>query len=403
MQDLSEDELMAVEKEHIVQTYKRLPVTLVRGDGTKVWDADGKEYLDFLGAIAVIGLGHAHPAVVEAVERQAKTLMMVSNYFYTVPQVKLAALLSEVSGMDRAFFCNSGAEAVEGCIKLARKWGKEKRDGAYEIIVAEGGFHGRTLAAISAGSNEKYRAPFTPLVEGFVRVPYNDVDAVKQATTPKTVAVMVEPIQGEGGVNVPGDDYLPALRRWCDETGILLILDEVQTGMGRTGKMFAYQHAGIEPDVMSLAKALGNGFPIGAFLTKEHCAALSYGEHGTTFGGSPLACEVGYSVLKYMLENDIVEQGAKRGEYLERKLHSLADRHANVKEIRGKGLILAIELDRPVADDAVRLALEEGLIVNNVQPSTIRLVPPLTLSEDEIDRAVDVLDSVLAKLGTTSD
>lgn len=402
MQDISEQELVAMEKEHVVQTYKRLPVTLVRGEGTKVWDADGKEYLDFLGAIAVIGLGHSHPAVVEAIERQAKTLMMVSNYFYTVPQTRLAELLCEVSGMDRAFFCNSGAEAVEGCIKLARKWGKEKRDGAYEIIVAEGAFHGRTLGTISAGWNEKYRAPFTPLAEGFARVPFNDVEAVKAATNPNTVAVMVEPIQGEGGVNVPDDGYLAALRKWCDEAGILLILDEVQTGVGRTGKMFAYQHFGIEPDVLAVAKALGNGFPIGAFLTKEHCAALAYGEHGTTFGGSPLACEAGYAVVKYMVENDVVEDGARKGEYLARKLHSLADRHAIVTEIRGRGLMLAIELDRPVADEAVRLGLEGGLIVNNVQPSTIRLVPPLTLSEAEIDRAVEILDGVLTALDNES-
>lgn len=403
MQEISEQELVALEKERVVQTYKRLPVTLVRGEGTKVWDANGKEYLDFLGAIAVIGLGHSHPAVVEAITRQAQTLMMVSNYFYTVPQTKLAELLCEVSGMDRAFFCNSGAEAVEGCIKLARKWGKEKRDGAYEIIVTEGGFHGRTLGTISAGSNEKYRAPFTPLAEGFTRVPYNDIEAVKAATTPNTVAVMVEPIQGEGGVNVPDDGYLPALRKWCDEAGILLILDEVQTGVGRTGKMFAYQHFGIEPDVMAVAKALGNGFPIGAFLTKEHCAALAYGEHGTTFGGSPLACEVGRAVLTYMVENDVVEAAARKGEYLARKLHSLADRHAIVTEIRGRGLMQAIELDKPVADEAVRLGLELGLIVNNVQPSTIRLVPPLTLTEAEIDEAVEILDGVLSKLdGATS-
>jgi acetylornithine/N-succinyldiaminopimelate aminotransferase len=403
MQEISEQELVAIERERVVQTYKRLPVTLVRGEGTKVWDVDGKEYLDFLGAIAVIGLGHSHPAVVEAIERQAKTLMMVSNYFYTVPQTKLAELLCEVSGMDQAFFCNSGAEAVEGCIKLARKWGKEKRDGAYEIIVAEGAFHGRTLGTISAGWNEKYRAPFTPLAEGFARVPYNDVEAVKAATKANTVAVMVEPIQGEGGVNVPDEGYLPALRKWCDEAGILLILDEVQTGVGRTGKMFTYQHFGIEPDVLAVAKALGNGFPIGAFLTKEHCAALAYGEHGTTFGGSPLACAVGYAVVKYMVENDVVEEAARKGEYLVGKLHSLADRHAIVTEIRGRGLMQAIELDKPVADEAVRLGLEAGLIVNNVQPSTIRLVPPLTLSEAEIDQAVEILDGVLAKLDGESE
>jgi predicted acetylornithine/succinylornithine family transaminase len=398
LEPIAEQHIVALDKEYVIQTHKRLPVTLVRGEGTKVWDANGKEYLDFLAGIAVVSLGHCHPAVVEAIERQAKTLMLTSNFFYNVPQTKLAEILCEASGMDRAFFCNSGAEAVEGCIKLARKWGKEKRGGASDIIVAEGAFHGRTITAVTAGGTEKYRAPLTPLPEGSVRVPFDDIEAIKQATTANTAAVLVEPVQGEAGVIVPSDDYLPAVRRWCDEAGILMILDEVQSGMGRTGKMCAFQHYDVEPDVISVAKGLGNGFPIGAFLAKDHCAVLGFGEHGTTFGGGPLACEVGYTVTKYMLDHDIPRQTASRGAYMERKLQSLADRHEHVSEVRGKGLFWAIELDQQVSEEIIRKCLEAGLIVNNVKPNAVRMVPPLTVSEDEIDQAVAILDGVLAGL-----
>lgn len=386
-----------LEEKYFLPTSKRLPVTLVKGKGAKVWDTQAREYLDFVAGIAAVSLGHCHPQVVAAIERQARKLMHVSNYYYTIPQIKLAQLLCQNSGLDKVFFCNSGAEAVEGCIKLARKWGKEKRDGAYEIIVAEDAFHGRTIATVTAAGNEKYRAPFTPLLEGFVRVPFNDVKAIKKATTEKTAAVLLEPLQGEGGVNVPSDDYLPRVREWCDEAGILLLLDEVQTGVGRTGKLFAYQHYGIEPDAMALAKALGSGFPIGVFLAKDHCAVLGPGEHGTTFGGNPLACEVGYTVLKHILDHDIPAQAAQKGEHMERRLRSLADRHPIVTEVRGKGLIWAVELDRPVAEEAVALCLEAGLLVNNVKPTAVRFIPPLTVSEAEIDQAIDILDSVLAR------
>ncbi len=387
-----------IEHEYYLQTAKRLPVVLERGEGTVVWDSDGKQYLDFVGGIAVTSLGHANPIIVEALTRQAQKLITVSNLYYTVPQLKLAKLLCESSGMDKAFFCNSGAEAVEGLIKLARKWGKEKRDGAYEIIVAEDAFHGRTLATVAASANERYRAPFTPLPEGFVRVPYNDVEAIKAATTGKTVAVLLEPLQGEGGVNIPDDGYLPAVRRWCDEAGILLLLDEVQTGAGRTGKLFCFQHYGIEPDALAVAKALAGGVPIGAFLTKDSAALLGPGEHGTTFGGNALACEVGYSVLKYMIDNDLPAQVTKRGEHLERRLISLADRQPMVTEVRGKGLIWAIELDRPASEAAVGRCLKEGLLVNGVKPTALRFVPPFTVSEEELDRAVDIVERVLGEI-----
>ena len=387
-----------LEARYFLPTSKRLPITIVRGEGSCVWDEEGREYLDFVAGIAVLSLGHCHPEIVKTITRQALELIHVSNYYYTIPQVQLAQLLCENTGMDKVFFCNTGAEAVEGCIKLARKWGKEKRNGAYEIIVAEGAFHGRTLAAVTATATEKYRAPFTPLVEGFVRVPFNDVDAIKRATTGQTVAVMLEPIQGEGGVNLPADDYLPKVRAWCDEAGILLILDEVQTGVGRTGGLFAHQLYGIEPDAMAVAKGLGGGVPIGVFLSKDHCAVLGPGEHGTTFGGNPLATAVGYTVLKYIIDNDIPGQVTRKGQHLERRLHSLADRHPIVTEIRGKGLLWAMEFDRDVAEEAVRLCLEEGLLANNVKPTALRLMPPLTVSEEELDRAVEIIDSVLTRI-----
>ena len=387
-----------LESRYFFPVGKRLPVTLVRGEGSRVWDEDGREYLDCVAGIAAVSLGHCHPAVVKAVQEQAASLMHVSNYYYTVPQVKLAQLLCEHTAMDKVFFCNSGAEAVEGCIKLARKWGKEKRDGAFEIIVAENAFHGRTLAAVTATATERYRAPFTPLVEGFVRVPFNDMEAIKGATSGKTAAVLLEPIQGEGGVNLPDDDFFPQLRAWCDEAGILLMVDEVQSGVGRVGKLFAHQLYGIEVDVMAVAKGLGGGFPIGAFLAKEHCAVLSLGDHGTTFGGNPLATHVAYTVLKHIIENDLPSQVAKKGEHLERRLRSLADRHPMIKEVRGKGLLWAIELDREAAEEAVRLCLEEGLLANNVKPTALRLMPPLTVTEEELDRAVDIVDRVLSRI-----
>ena len=387
-----------LESRYFFPVGKRLPVTLVRGEGSRVWDEDGREYLDCVAGIAAVSLGHSHPDVVKAVQEQAASLMHVSNYYYTVPQIKLAQLLCEHTGMDKVFFCNSGAEAVEGCIKLARKWGKEKRDGAFEIIVAENAFHGRTLAAVTATATEKYRAPFTPLVEGFVRVPFNDVEAIKRATTGNTAAVLLEPIQGEGGVNLPDDDYFPQLRAWCDEADILLMVDEVQSGVGRTGALFAYQLYGIEVDAMAVAKGLGSGFPIGAFLANERCAVLGLGDHGTTFGGNPLATHVGYTVLKYVIENDLPAQVARKGEYLERRLHSLADRHPMVKEVRGKGLLWAIELDRAAAEEAVLLCLEEGLLANNVKPTALRLMPPLTITEEELDRAVEIVERVLGRI-----
>jgi len=387
-----------LEKRYFFATGKRQPVTLVRGQGVRVWDDQGREYLDFVAGIASVSLGHCHPAVVSALAEQAGVLAHVSNLVYSIPQLRLAQLLVENSCLDRVFFCNSGAEAIEGAIKLARKWGKEKREGAYEIICTDSAFHGRTLATVTASGTDKYKLPFAPLPPGFVHVPYNDVEAIRKATGAKTCAVLLEPIQGEGGVNVPSDDYLRRVRAWCDEAGILLILDEIQTGIGRTGSLFAYQQCAAEPDIMALAKGLAGGLPIGAFLAKEHCAVFVPGDHGSTFGGNPLCTHVGYSVLKYVIDNDIPGQVAKRGQHLERRLRSLADRHPIVTDVRGRGLLWAIELDGELAEQAVGLCLGEGLIVNNVKPTALRLMPPLVVSEEELDRAVEIIDRVLAKL-----
>jgi predicted acetylornithine/succinylornithine family transaminase len=381
------------------QTGRRAPVTFVRGAGTRVWDTDGKEYLDFVAGIAVVSLGHAHPVLVEAIKRQAEQLIHISNLFYSVPQVQLAELLVQVSCLDRVYFQNSGAEALEACIKLARKWGHEKKDGAFEIVSAQGGFHGRTLAAVNASGTPRYKEPFG-LLPGFINVPFNDVQAIKDATTPKTCAVLLEPIQGEGGVNIPDDDYLKRVRAWCDEQNILLILDEVQTGIARTGTMFAYEQYGVCPDIMALAKGLAGGVPIGAILAKEEIAALFVpGDHGSTFSGNPLATAAGYAVLKYIVDNNLAEQVQQRGEYLQAKLHSLEDRHGTISEVRGSGLLGAVQFDEDIAEQVAREALGEGLLLNNLRPNVLRIAPPLTVSEAEIDEAVERLERVLVKIG----
>ncbi len=389
---------MELEHRYYFPLIKRLPLTLVRGEGTHVYDESGREYLDFVAGIASVSLGHCHPAVVQAIEEQARRLMQPSNFYYNIPQSQFAEALCKASGFDRVFFANSGTEAVEGALKLARKWGKVKRDGAYEVIVAENAFHGRTFGALTATGNEKYRQPFTPLLDGFVRAPFNDLTAIKEATTSRTAAVLLEPIQGEAGVVVPADDYLPSLRAWCDEAGILLIFDEVQTGMGRCGALFAHQLYGVKPDVMALAKGLGGGFPVGAFLAQESCAVFGPTEHASTFGGNPLACHVGHAVLQYMLEHDLPAQAARKGNFLLRRLYVLADRYPIIEEVRGKGLLWAVQLKREVAEQAVQLALDRGLLINNVRPNTLRLMPPLTVSEEEIEQALAIVEGVLADI-----
>jgi len=392
---------IAEERRYLFQNYGRQPIVIERGEGTRVWDTEGREYLDFVGGLAVTSLGHAHPVLTEAVAKQASTLIHMSNLFYTTPMIELAKLLVEHSCLDRAFFCNSGTEAVEAAVKLARRWGHDKRNGAFEIIATEGGFHGRTMGALAATGTARYREPFEPLSPGFHHVPWDDIRAIRAATTERTVAVLLEPIQGEGGVNVPSPGYLKAVREWCTERGILLILDEVQTGIGRTGTLFAYEQEGIEPDILTLAKGLAGGVPIGAVLAREEIAAhFVPGDHGTTFGGNPLAAAAGKAVLEYVIKQDLPGRARQASERLVARLRSLEDRFPIVTEVRGRGLLLAIGLDRDAAAEVVAACRERGLLVNNVRPDAIRLMPPLTVSDDEIDRACDILEDALASLTT---
>ena len=388
-----------VESRVFMTTGKRLPVVMVRGEGSRLYDEDGKAYLDFFGATAVTSLGHSHPVVVDALNDQARTLIITSNLMYTIPQLQLGELLVELSGLDRVYFANSGAEANEAAIKLARKWGLEQRDGAFEVICALDGFHGRTLATITASGTERYKAPFKPLPEGFVHVPYNDIEAIKRATSDRTCAVLLEPIQGEGGVIVPHDEYLPAVRRWCDEQKLLLVLDEVQTGIGRCGAMFACQLWGVEPDIMTLAKGIASGVPLAAVLAKEHCAVFTPGDHGSTYGGNPLATRVGYEVVRFVKEQNIPAKVALDAEYIEQRLHSMEDRLDIVTGARGKGLLWAIALSREAAQDVVMKCLERGLIVNNVRADAVRICPALTVSREELDEGLAILETVLAEVG----
>ena len=387
-----------LEHKYLMNTFKRSPLTLVRGEGARVWDDRGKEYLDFVGGWAVNVLGHSHPEIVNAVWEQARTLIHTSNQFYTVPQIRLAELLIGNSCFDKVFFCNSGAEANEGAVKLARRYGRLHLDGAYEVITAMSSFHGRTLAMVAATGQPKFQEPYTPLPEGFINVEYDNVEAIKRATVKKTCAVMLEAIQGEGGVNVPDGNYLKEVRSWCDEQGILLILDEIQTGMGRTGTLFAYQQSGIEPDIMTLAKGLGGGVPIGALLAKEKASVFAPGDHGSTFGGNPLACAAGYATLKYILENGVAENCRHVGSYLKASLEDLKVEFEKIVEVRGLGLLVAVELSSDIADGVVKACLEEGLLLNAVKPSALRFMPPLIIGEREVDEAMGILEKVLAKV-----
>ncbi|HEX6547323.1 MAG TPA: acetylornithine transaminase [Candidatus Dormibacteraeota bacterium] len=385
------DTIQDLEHRYLMGTFKRLPVVLTEGKGCVVKDDQGREYLDLVGGIAVNLLGHAHPAVAEAVGRQAQRLIHTSNLYYTEPQVHLAQRLVELSFEARVFLCNSGAEANEAAIKIARKWGRLHRDGAFEMICTDRAFHGRTLATVTATGTPKYSEPFGPLPEGFPHVPFGDVAAVKAATTEKTVAVMVEPIMGESGVVVPPGGYLRGLREWCDEQNLLLIFDEVQTGLGRTGRWFAHQHEAVTPDVMTLAKGLGGGVPIGACLAAPRADVLEPGDHGSTFGGNPLACSAALATLATIEQEDLVQHAAEMGELLQQQLRALP----GVSEVRGRGLMQALVLAKPEARQLQSRALEAGVIVNAVDDNTVRLVPPLIISEREIERATERIRTAL--------
>jgi acetylornithine/N-succinyldiaminopimelate aminotransferase len=386
-----------LEQKLFMRTINRLPITLVRGQGARLWDTEGKEYLDFVAGSAVNSLGHCHPVVTKALTEQAQTLIHTSNLFYTVPQVQLAELLVDNSCLDRVFFCNSGAEANEGAMKLARRYGKLRLKGAYGIITTYGSFHGRTLATVAATGQDKFQQPYIPLPDGFVHVDYDSVEAIKAATTSRTCAVMVEPIQGEGGVNVPDDSYLKKVRTWCDEKGILLILDEIQTGLGRIGSLFGYEQYGVEPDIMTLAKGLGSGVPIGAFLAKERTSVFAPGEHGSTFGGNPLVCAAGLATLKFIIDNDIPAKVKKMGQYFIAGLEKLKAKFSFITEIRGRGLLLALGLTDNIAEELVLACLKEGLLVNPVKPNALRFMPPLIITEKDVDEALGILEIVLAR------
>ena len=387
----------SLESRLYMQAARRLPLTLVRGEGTRVWDDEGNEYLDFVAGIASCPFGHADPGLAEAIAEQARTLIHVSNIFYTEPQIELARLLIDHSPLDRVFFANSGAEANEAALKLARKWGRLHRSGAHEIVVARDGFHGRTMGTVAATGTPAYREPFEPLVPGFRFVDFGDAEAIQAATGPATAAVMLEPIQGEGGINVPPEGYLRAVRRWCDEQGMLLILDEVQTGMGRTGTLWAHEQAGAEPDVMTSAKALGGGVPVAALLAKEHAAVFEPGDHGSTFGGQPLATAAAAHVLRRVVEGDTLANVRERGAQLASRLAALGDRHAAVRGVRGRGLLLGLELHEAIAPAVVTAAMRGGALLNPVRPDVVRLMPPLNVSAEEVDRCVDIVDAALAE------
>ena len=385
-----------LDKKYMMHTIDRIPVTLVRGEGARVWDEDGREYLDFVAGIAVNSLGHCHPVVVDALTEQARTLIQVSGWFYTIPPVRLARLLVENSCLDQVFLCNSGAEASEGAVKLARRYGHLKLNGAYEVITARDSFHGRTLLMTAASGQEKFHKPYAPVPAGFQYVPFNDIEAIKAATTEKTCAIMLEPVQGEGGVNLPDDDYLAKVRAWCDEKGILLILDEVQTGIGRIGSLFGYQEYGVEPDIMSLAKGLGSGIPIGAFLAKERAAVFAPGEHGSTFGGNPVTCATACATLDFIIENDIPANVRKVGQYLLEGLRNMQTRYPFIADVRGRGLLVAIEFDREIGREVMMACLEKGLLANLLKPNAIRFIPPLTIGNGEVDEALGILDRALS-------
>jgi predicted acetylornithine/succinylornithine family transaminase len=390
-------DIAAITDKFIAKTYARTPLALVKGRGLKVWDADGKEYLDFLAGIAVNSFGHCHPAIVKAIKQQAQTLMHVSNLYHMQPQSELARELCRNSFADRVFFCNSGAEANEAAIKLARRYGLEKLGGKYEIISTYNSFHGRTLATLTATGQEKVRAGYDPLPDGFRQVPYNKLDAMEAAIDEKkTVAILIEPIQAEGGINVPHETFMLGLREICDQRRILLIFDEVQTGMGRTGKLFGYENFGVKPDIMTLAKALGGGLPLGAMLAREDVAnSFGPGSHASTFGGNPVSCAAGLAVMQ-LLKTGALKNCVQMGKYFVKGLEALKKRFSFIRDIRGKGLLIGVELEI----DGNRIAeacMLEGLLMNCTAAKVLRFVPPLTIKKNEIDRGLAILEKVLAR------
>lgn len=393
-------EFISLNEECVFNTYGRLPIMLVEGDGVRVTDSCGKTYLDFIAGIAACPLGHGHKGLAEAIYAQAKKLIHVSNLFHIEPQITLAKFLTDNSFAEKVFFCNSGAEANEGAIKLARKYFHDRNEhNRFHIITMENSFHGRTLATLAATGQTKYRMGFEPAVEGFSHVPFGDLQALDKAMNPTVAAVLVEPIQGEGGVRMPPEGYLQGVRAICDKAGALLMFDEVQTGMGRTGKLFAYENFGITPDVMTLAKGIAGGFPMGALLATNTVAkSFNPGNHASTFGGNPLACAAGIAVIKEILSNGFLEHVIQMGSYLRTRLAELKSRHSLIVEIRGLGLIQGVDLSIPGAEIVANMR-ELGVLINCTSDTVLRFIPPLTVSESEIDEMISALDVSLKKAG----
>ncbi|MDX9789088.1 MAG: acetylornithine transaminase [Desulfobacterales bacterium] len=379
----------------IANTYQRIPIVIARGEGCTLWDTEGRQYLDFVAGIAVCNLGHANPKIAAAVAEQAKTLLHVSNLYYTMPQVVLASLLTENSFADRVFFCNSGAEANEAAIKLARKYAYEKgQSDRFHIIAMTRSFHGRTMATLSATGQDKIKKGFSPVLEGFDFVPFNDIEVLRGKISENTCAVLLEPIQGEGGVRCPSPGYLRAVRELCDETGTLLIFDEIQTGMGRTGTLFAYEQFGVTPDIMTLAKALANGFPMGAMLARESVAqAFGPGAHASTFGGTPVVAAAAVEVVKAMTDKSFMAECMATGEYFKAQLLALKAKHPIVADVRGRGLLLGMELKTEGAP-FVKACMERGFLINCVQEKTLRFIPPLIVSKAQVDALIHCLDEL---------
>ncbi|MEA3365601.1 MAG: aspartate aminotransferase family protein [Candidatus Hydrogenedentes bacterium] len=394
---MNTEEIKTLNNRFIINTYGERKLAFVKGSGSRLWDADGKEYLDFFAGIAVANLGHCHPAVTEAICRQAGTLMHVSNLYYIESQVQLAELLTAHSFAERWFFANCGATANEAAIKLARRYWAQQGTPKPHIITADNSFHGRTLATITATGQPKYHAGFEPMVPGFSYVPYNDIQALDAAITPETGAIMLEAIQGEGGIRVPSPEYLPAVRQLCDERGLLLILDEIQTGMGRTGKLFCHEHSKITPDIVTLAKALGNGIPIGAMgCTEKAASGFGPGAHATTFGGNPLCTAAALATLRVLLADGFLEHVRETGDYFIKSLEAIAAKHGTIKEVRGKGLMIGVETHEAVAP-VIGKMLDAGIVCGPAGPNVLRFVPPLIVTRDDVDRVVSTLDAVLGE------
>ena len=392
---MTTEQVIADGQKYVMNTYGRLPMVIDRGEGCYVWDLDGNRYLDLVAGIAVNSLGHCHPAVVKAIQEQSEKLMHCSNLYWIENQVALAKLLVEKSGLGKAFFCNSGAEANEAAIKLARKWGKGEK---YHIITMQKSFHGRTMGSLAATAQEKYQKAFRPLPEGFSAVPLGDLDALEKEIRPETCAIMLEPIQGESGINVPSQEYMQGVQALCKKHGILLIADEVQTGLGRTGKCFGFQNFGIEPDIISLAKAIGNGIPMGAIVAKTEVAdCFQPGDHASTFGGTPIATAAGIAACSILLDDAFLAQVQETGEYFRAQLGAIAERHAGlIKEVRGLGLMIGCELTGS-SKAAVAELLKQGVLVNSIGDHVLRFVPPLIISKAEIGSFMPVLEQVLVQ------